>query len=240
MIHWVTKWVKTKEIIKQECHNQFWIWFVLTFDGSGWRVRVVSGQTVSPLGLYCLRPEPVSYIDMALQPRGGALCGRSCGLAKLLGVCHFRVLFSFWREFNWNEGTKQSQTIHQRWKCWAGLGDMAKKEIVLRCDLTAYLALHESQLLTKMAVDLEELLDLSFRGSEGTFHFHELLYRDGAVRQVWRFWALRGEITIQFDPTHTHTHTLLYTQRKSWCTLVRSSFPDVGSFSVSSSDATLS
>ncbi len=71
-------------------------------------------------------------------------------------------------------------------------------------NLTAYLALHEPQLLTKMAVDLEELLDLSFGGSEGTFHFHELLHSDGAVRQVWRFWALRGEITIQFDPTHTH------------------------------------
>lgn len=85
--------------------------FVLTLDGSGWRVRFVSGWTVSPLGWYCLRPEPVSYIDMALQPRGGALCGRSCGLAKLLGVCHFRVLFSFWREFNWNKDTKQSQML---------------------------------------------------------------------------------------------------------------------------------
>lgn len=107
MIHRVTKWVKTKGIMKQECcYNQFRIWFVLTFDGSGWRVRVVSGQTVSPLGRYGLRPEPVSYIDMALQPRGAALCGRSCGLSKLLGVCHFRVLFSFWREFNWKEGTK--------------------------------------------------------------------------------------------------------------------------------------
>lgn len=58
---------------------------------------------------------------------------------------------------------------------------MAKNKILLRCDPTAYLALHESQLLTKMTVDLKELLDLCFGGSEGTFHFHELLHSDGAV-----------------------------------------------------------
>lgn len=111
--HWVTNWVKTKGNNETGAPKPILalVRFVLTFDGSGWRVRVVSGWTVSPLGWYCLGPEPVSYIDMALQPRGGALCGRSCDLAKLFGVCHFRVLFSFWREFNWNEDTKRSQTL---------------------------------------------------------------------------------------------------------------------------------
>lgn len=69
----------------------------LTLAGKGCKTTPSSRRPASARWGYCLRLEPVSYMDMARPPRGACRLGGPCSGGCPLGVCHRRLVFSVCR-----------------------------------------------------------------------------------------------------------------------------------------------
>lgn len=113
-----------------------------------------------------------------------------------------------------------------------------------------YLFLHEPQLIAQVVVGFHEVLDLGLGGGERVFQIHVFLHGDGTVGEVrvqtlerrkkeWRQTATFPPLWISFNVSLQRAQFLI---SEYWrlSTLVRSALLDGRSWSVSSSDATLS
>lgn len=130
----------------------------------------------------------------------------------------------------------QSRERSHCWPLWPPLGP-ALVLVTLLVQRGRYLFLHQPQLITQVAVGFHKVLDLGFRGREGVLHLHVFLHSNGAVWEV-RVKALwKGGVKRWNAGTKRETVSSL---KYSHDTLVLSPLLDGRSWSVSSSDATLS
>lgn len=94
----------------------------LTLAGKGCKTTPSSCRAVSTRWGYCLRPEPVSYMDMARPPRGGCRPKGPWSCCCPPGVCHRRVVFSVCRELSCGE------TKHLSRQLWLGVDLVTKAQ----------------------------------------------------------------------------------------------------------------